>query len=396
LNGKIDRAALKTDAATRHPAGAAHATARNSAHVPMEALVTTAFRTVLRIERVRPEDDFFDLGGDSLSSIRLADQLTTLTGRPVSVTDVFAHPRVSELSAMLNHVNASRMRSALVEVRPGGSGTPIFFPPGALGEVLVTPPIRDALPGSVPIYAFRDPLDVDHPAASIEAMAARLCAELIDCHPEGPVSLAGYSFAGLLAYEMARQLKASGREIRLLVIFDTGPDRSAGGGVPDLLTRARLCLANVPQWIAEDLIRSMDRDTPGRLWRSVKKHVRAGFKFRSAAPGVVPKVDHLFDVSRWSPELYRHVENNLRILGAFQYRPYDGDIVLFRARARPLFHAQTRDLGWQSLVRSVRVIATPGNHHTLMLEPHIRDVARSLGAVVEAAELSLQAAATPG
>jgi len=241
-----------------------------------------------------------------------------------------------------------------------------------------------------------DPLGAASPAVSMEAMAARLCADLAAFQPEGPGSLAGYSFAGLLAYEMARQLRASGREIRLLAIFDTGPDLSADGGVRDVATRVRLCLANLPAWIAEDLIHSMDRNTPGRLWRSIRKHVRAGFRFRRAAPGVVPRVDHLFDVTHWTAELHAHVENNLRILGTFQYRPYDGDIVLFLARARPLFHAQTWDLGWQSLARSVRVVPTPGNHQTLMLEPHIQHVARSLGAVVQAAELAHLATATPG
>jgi thioesterase domain-containing protein len=220
----------------------------------------------------------------------------------------------------------------------------------------------------------------------MEAMASRFCADLTTFQPEGPVSLAGYSFGGLLAYEMARQLKASGREIRLLAIFDTGPDLSARGGARDSLMRIGLGLRNVPVWIVEDLIRSFDRKTPGRLWKSVKKQVRSVFgRPGSAVPGVVPRVDHLFDVTRWSPELYAHVDNNMKILGAFQYRTYDGEVVLFRARVRPLLHAHTRDLGWESLARTVRVVEVPGNHHTLMLEPHIRVVSRSLREVLEAA-----------
>ena len=170
----------------------------------------------------------------------------------------------------------------------------------------------------------------------MESMAAAFCADLTAFQPEGPLALAGYSFGGLLGYEMARQLKAAGRDIRLLVIFDTGPDLSAGGGVRDTATRAWLCLKNLPMYIYEDLICSFDKDTPSRLWRSLKKQARAGFRIRhSAAPGIVPNVEELFDVSQWTPELYAHVKNNLTILGAFQYRSYDGDIVLFRARARP-------------------------------------------------------------
>jgi thioesterase domain-containing protein len=273
----------------------------------------------------------------------------------------------------------------LVEVRRGGTGTPIYFPPGALGDMLVTPTIRDALPENVPVYAFRQPLDAPLDA-SMEAMAARFCADLETLQPAGAVSLVGYSFAGLLAFEMARQLKSRGRKIKLLVIFDTGPDLSAGGGARGAATRAWLVLKNLPVWIHEDLIRSLDRDTVGRLRRSLQKHVRARFRYRSAVPGFVPKVEHLFDVSHWSPGLYALVENNLKILGAFEYRPYDGDIVLFRARARPLLHPQTWDLGWQPLARSVRVIPSPGNHHTLMHDPHVHYVARGLGAIVRASE----------
>jgi thioesterase domain-containing protein len=286
---------------------------------------------------------------------------------------------------MLTNEKDRVLPNTLVEVSRGGTGTPIYFPPGAFGEGLVTPLIRDALPGNVPVYAFRRPLGAPL-EASMEAMAARFCADLESWQPEGAVSLVGYSFAGLLAYEMARQLKTRGRDIKLLVIFDTGPQLSAGGGARGAATRTWLFLKNLPLWIYEDLIRSLDRDTVGRLRRSLQKHVRARFRYRSAVPGFVPKVEHLFDVGQWSPEVYALVENNLKILGAFEYRPYDGEIVLFRARARPLFHPQTWDLGWQSLTRSVRVIPATGNHHTMMHEPHVRVVARGLGAVVRASE----------
>src|SRR6185369_16906278 len=97
------------------------------------------------------------------------------------------------------------MPNTLVEVRRGGTGTPIYFPPGALGDMLVTPTIRDALPENVPVYAFRQPLDAPLDA-SMEAMAARFCADLETLQPAGAVSLVGYSFAGLLAFEMERQL----------------------------------------------------------------------------------------------------------------------------------------------------------------------------------------------
>jgi thioesterase domain-containing protein len=272
----------------------------------------------------------------------------------------------------------------------------VYFPPGVLGEVMVSDELRDALPDDVPLYALREIVDDGPRAESMDAMAARFAAAIRAFQPEGPICLAGYSFGGLLAYEMARQLKASGRDIRLLAIFDTGPDFSKGGSLKDRWTRVRLCLQNVPRWIEEDVIRSFGPETPARLWRSVLKLAGALIwrRFHAAAtPGSFARVEHLFDVSNWSPALYAHVENNLRILGAFRYRGYDGQLTLFRARVRPLFHAHTWDLGWQTVARDVRVVETPGNHHTLMQVPHIRVLGQKLRDVLDDGSSPI---ATPG
>src|SRR5262249_48602179 len=130
---------------------------------------------------------------------------------------------------MQTHAGDRVLPGTLVEVRRDGTGTPIYFPPGALGEVPVTPMIGDALPENLPVYAFRQPLDAPL-EASMEAMAARFWADLETVHPAGAVSLVAYSFAGLLAY-------------------DTGPDLSAGGGARGAATHTWLFLKNLPVWI---------------------------------------------------------------------------------------------------------------------------------------------------
>lgn len=285
----------------------------------------------------------------------------------------------------MSEVNSRTLPSTIIEIRRGGAKTPIYFPPGVDGKVEIDPAFKEALPADVPLYELRNPVDRHRLAESIQSMASALCADLMAFQPQGPFALAGYSFGGLLAYEMARQLKAAGREVRLLVIFDTGPDLSSRGGVP-AATRVWRCLQNLPMYVYEDLICSLGKETPARLWRSVKNHARRGlWKRRGNAPLIAPKAEHLFDIREWSEDLYAHVDNNLKLIAAVKYLPYDGEVVLFRARARPLLLAHSWDLGWQTLTRSVKVIRTPGNHHTLMISPYIRRVAQSLREVVEAA-----------
>ena len=66
----------------------------------------------------------------------------------------------------------------------------------------------------------------EEPLDNIEDMAANYIEEMLRQNPEGPYSLAGYSLGGLIAYEMARQLKAMGKEVKILALFDAVAERS--------------------------------------------------------------------------------------------------------------------------------------------------------------------------
>jgi thioesterase domain-containing protein len=126
----------------------------------------------------------------------------------------------------------------------------------------------------------------------------------------------------------------------------------------------------------------------GTWARSARKLVRGALRSPGAptdAAGAVAHADDLFDVSGWPEHLRRRVEHHLRLLESFEYGRYDGEVVLLRARVRPLLHAHSRDLGWGALAARVRVIDVPGNHVTMTAEPHVRQVAEKLGAVLDAA-----------
>ena len=382
-NGKVDRAALPPPETPQPRAATPDAARRASSATPMETLVANTFKDVLGLDHVEHDVSFFAIGGTSLSAFRLVDRLGKACGRPVSVSTVFAHPTISALAAALVPDEAIARPRSILELRRGGSKPPLYFPPGVLGEIVVSDAFREELSADQPLYALIDPPGDGARAASIEAMAARFCADIIAFQPTGPICLAGYSFGGLVAYEMARQFTAAGRDIKALAILDTGPDLSAGASLKSALTRIRLCLVNVPRWIGEDIVRSFSKDTPATLWRSVRKIVRSFGRPQTGGPGQLPRADDLFQTSHWSPALRAHVENNLRILSAFHYGPYPGRVTLFRARVRPLLHAHLPDLGWGSLASETRVIEAPGNHHTMTEEPHIRIVARKLRAVLE-------------
>ena len=213
------------------------------------------------------------------------------------------------------------------------------------------------------------------------------CEELCAFQPEGPVCLAGYSFSGLLAYEMARQLHARGREVQLLAIIDTGPGRPTPLSPSGALMNLCLFLRNLPRWIRDDLLQSQLRALPGRTERYLRKTFKRVMLFLRRTPSSVPvmRFEDMFDTNEFPEALCAHANDALRTLAGFQFRPFPGRIVLFRARTHALFSFYSRDLGWSELVRGgLEIVEIPGTHATILRLPHVRVLAEKFRATLDA------------
>src|SRR5262249_8658507 len=153
-------------------------------------------------------------------------------------------------------------------------------------------------------------------------------------------------FSGILAFEIARQLKAQGRDVRLLAVVDTGPSLATPKTFSDRIVSVGSFLRNVPRWMWANLRNAYRRQTRAQLWRSTRKlarQLRGTILGDTAALGL--KADEIFEVAGWPAEFIAQVNANLQALARYQYRPYHGHLVLFRARTRPLFHSHERECG---------------------------------------------------
>ncbi|MFY1669579.1 non-ribosomal peptide synthetase [Plantactinospora sp. WMMB334] len=221
-NGKLDRAALPP------PPPPASAAPRPGGD-PRRRTLHRLFSTVLGTGEVGPDDDFFDLGGHSITALRLALLAEEALAVPVRVADVFQAPTIRELAARLA-VPAVDGRSTLVPfgaetpgrprlvlVHPAGGGLDCYAPLArALGDAFT-------VSGIVP-----DGLDSGtRPDRSIEEMAARYVKALGDAPPggaddgAGPVVLGGWSFGGVVAFEMALQLRQRTATEARVVLLDS-------------------------------------------------------------------------------------------------------------------------------------------------------------------------------
>jgi acetoacetyl-CoA synthetase len=176
---------------------------------------------VLDREAIGRDDDFFDAGGDSLSTLNLMFGIEEALGVELPVTMIYAAPTIARLAAAID-AHSSGEFSPLVLIREG-QGAPLFIVHGVGGNVMELFPLGRRIGAIGPVYAIQARgLDGRQtPNRSIAAMADDYLAEIRKAFPEGPYHLAGYSSGGLIAFEIARRLEAAGEPPASLTLIDT-------------------------------------------------------------------------------------------------------------------------------------------------------------------------------
>ena len=201
---------------------AAAAEASPAARDCIAQTVARVWQEVLQMPVGGPEDDFFDAGGDSLKAIKFILGLERALGLELSLTLITEAPKFAGLCEALKEHRATRY-VPLVALKPGDGSPPVFIIHGLGGNVAGLFPMtrRMTYPGAVIGIQARG-LTANHPAhKTVEAMAAEYLREVKARQPDGPYNLCGYSFGGLVAFEMARRLRESGDEVALVGLFDT-------------------------------------------------------------------------------------------------------------------------------------------------------------------------------
>jgi amino acid adenylation domain-containing protein len=369
-NGKLDRRALPSAESGSSVTDAPRIAPRDE----LEATLSTLFEEVLGTRVTSVRDGFFDLGGHSLLAARLLARIERSTGVPLPPGALLEHQTVEQLAATLRSRQGAPGRDLVrpafvVPVRPGGEQLPFFCVHGAGGNVFNLHDLGRHLPPGRPFHGLqaRGVDGLGTPFASIEESAVAYLAEIREIQPHGPYLLGGYCGGGLVAYEMSQTLLAAGEQVALLVLID------APSPVPIL--RA----SKLNRWS-----RTLAVESSGSLLR------RAQLKWRR----------HL-DAFQFTTSLRRHqarggaIPHGLRdqwltnefmqIAARYQIRPYSGKVVLLVARDGQL--ADPPDAGWAELAGDgLLVERVPGDHRSLVKEPHVRALGARLASLFEEAE----------
>ncbi|MEU5693057.1 amino acid adenylation domain-containing protein [Actinosynnema sp. NPDC020468] len=221
-NGKVDRKALPAPGRAALAGGVLV-----PARTPEEVALAEVWRTVLKLDDVGVEDDFFAVGGDSIRTLTLVSAMR-VAGFPFTVRDVFEHRTIARLAGAGTSTVDGR---SLVWLNPGGGRDAVYCAHPQGGGVHWFVGLADAIGADRPVGAFEAPDEVGRGPVDLAALAARYLAEITG---SGPLHLVSWSSGATLAWEMARQLEDAGRPASSLVLIDPTGDPT---GAPQVATR---------------------------------------------------------------------------------------------------------------------------------------------------------------
>jgi acetoacetyl-CoA synthetase len=191
-------------------------------HAELERYLIALWENLFGFAPISRDDNFFDLGGDSLLGAALVTEVERTGSFDVSLATLLAAPTVAQLAAAMLGAADSDSSQTVVCVR-GGAGRPVFWAHSVTGNVMECLPVILSLKNPRPIYGIhaKGLREGEEPLMSVREMATSYIREIRSIQPKGPYTLLGYSFGGLVAFEMAHQLHRSGESIELLGLLDT-------------------------------------------------------------------------------------------------------------------------------------------------------------------------------
>jgi amino acid adenylation domain-containing protein len=369
-NGKFDRHNLpEHDNWTNQSLDKAYIEPRNHT----ESTVAKIWIEVLNLKRVSIHDDFFDLGGNSLLSISLMEQIKKQFERELPLSTLFLNPTIEGLARTLSPETDSPFWSPLVAIQPKGSNPPFFCVHPIFGVVFPYYEFAYHLGTDQPFYGLQ-PLGMDgeqSPLTRIEDMAAYYIDALRAVQPNGPYFLGGWSFGGLVAFEMAQQLQKSGQKVALLAVLDTSAPVSKNkpsfwGGLKFLMTTgARYIWPYFMDYFY--LIADTNKLQSKLISQESKKRILKELRSKS---------------------ILRVFQANSQAALSYVPQVYPSKITLLKNSEQSIIANQDPSMGWGDLAGGgVEIYNIPGNHLTMLKKPHVQVLSEHLRTCIENAQV---------
>ncbi len=365
--GKLDRRMLPPPA---WPATTAAESAPPEG--PDQRALAEIWHQVLGTRRIGAPDNFFDLGGHSLSAIQLVEAVQR-AGFDLTVEDIFRHPTLAAMAQQMRFrlacPDGSEEWSCLVKLREGKAGRPpLFLLHLATGDLLVYASLVHRLSREQPCFGFqsRGLQNPEKAHATLEEMAAHYVRLLQEFYPRGPVLLAGWCYGGNLAQEMAVQLHALGRPVELLALMSCWAHPPVHGQVPYLLSRLTSLARLGPGAWLRFLERRRDARAKHKTW-CIEEELKV-----LPPRGPLSQRERAYRLNAHANRLHRTTF-------------YPGHVTLFCPEIPEADRIPDAMRGWRRLCAKLERLELPGTHAGILAEPEVRGLAAQLQERLDAA-----------
>jgi amino acid adenylation domain-containing protein len=381
-SGKIDRKALES----RTPASAAMRKSSIPPRTNTERGLAQTWGKFLKMSGIGISDDFFDLGAHSLMVVQVIHELNSSFGFRISVPEVFENPTVEKLAAVVEmQRRGDRRKPGVVQLRQGGMDVPIYFIYAGPAELA----LARSIGGDHPVFGIEVPWPLEWKEAVSQNQTAKFpkLDEIVDLFVgelrnhlgSGTCVVAGYSFAGLLAFEVARRFLAEGGGVDAVIVIDKWlryPStigvawrnlnecwtENWNDGAARSLERRFVRSGMVVWWTLEMFAKRLGSS----LW--LRPNMLTSFSDQNGIP------------LRWKliERLYIEIERNHRL------EPLDCRGIVIRSEfldRHSALRAKDEYLGWEMLFkRGVKALSVSGDHFSMVRE-HGHALAQLIGRV---------------
>jgi thioesterase domain-containing protein/aryl carrier-like protein len=384
LHGKVDKAALPVpQLSLSRVGGREYVAPRNG----LQQQLVDIWEELFKLHPIGVTDNFFELGGHSLQMIMLIARVEERLGKRVTMAEVFNDPTIEHMSQLIGHGKENLLQSLLVPLQSEGTRPAFFSPHASGGHVWCYKELVQFIGQDQPFYGVQARQPEQGPVFhnQIEAMASDYVEAIRSVQPHGPYLLAGWSMGGVIAFEMARQLQAHGEEIAMLALMDAHasdgqqPEHPWGVLLSIFAVDLGLKLNNLSTSV-EDILAMPPMAQLRQVWKEAK------------LAGVVPSDMTLVEFRR----VFDIFKINAKTLGSYKAEEFRGRITLFSPEEdidQRIFSHDTNYLKWKTenpnmsdplkgwdkvATEGVELVVVPGDHFTMMREPHVEVLAQQL------------------
>jgi amino acid adenylation domain-containing protein len=367
-NGKVDKKALAAIGPSPSDDRGVYVAPRTN----IEELVANIWKEFLGVEKVSVFDNFFELGGHSLIAVQVMAKIEKETGKRLPLAILFENSTVEKLALILNMDGRSITWDSLVPIKPKGSKMPIYIVHGAGLNVLLFNTLANHMDADQPVYGMQAKglNGIDEPLNRIEDIAAHYISSIRAQNPNGPFALAGFSFGGIIAFEMARQLEALNLEVSMLAMFDTYAYRTPYYD-PWLVNKLKRGMYFARRlWYSATFKEGFVKTVTHRTKAVYRMFTRAVWRLKYGKQqkqvgffGYSNKIDEMNDIAQ------RH----------YKIEPYPIAVELFRAEVKSFYLDDFEYMGWKPYAqKGVNIYKIPGEHNTIFKAPNDKEFARIL------------------